>query len=193
MSLRTLERRFALLRASWICDRSLVSSRLCSMRTSRCRDRLFCLSADAVRVASESRSLDSWAMSVSRLRKLAEIRPAETCELPCPESPVILSLFVFHPLLFWEVCWALSRTASRYGIRFLSSQWLADSQAIFWKYVPVFLKTLPAASAEPIQFLWKTCCKVCEVLFWHIKLALNWLVRIRPGSVKNWAPHINQP
>lgn len=66
MSLRTLERRLALFRASWSWDLRRVSSRRWSWRISRWRERLFCLVADAVRVASESRRRVSCDMSVSR-------------------------------------------------------------------------------------------------------------------------------
>jgi len=66
MSLLTLESKFARFRASCICDFNRVSSRLCSSNTSRCLARLFCLVADAVREASESRSRDSCDIRASR-------------------------------------------------------------------------------------------------------------------------------
>jgi hypothetical protein len=66
MSDRTVERRFARLRASWIWDFRRESSRRWSCRISRCRERLFCFRAEAVRVASESRRRESWDMRVSR-------------------------------------------------------------------------------------------------------------------------------
>jgi hypothetical protein len=66
MSLLTFDNRFARFRASCICDFNRLSSRRCSWRTSLCRERLFCLRAEAVRVASESSKRDSCAISVSR-------------------------------------------------------------------------------------------------------------------------------
>lgn len=70
MSSRTLERRFARLRASERFDFSRVRSLLCDASFSRSRDRLFCLSAEEVRVASESRRRVSWVMTLSRCRIL---------------------------------------------------------------------------------------------------------------------------
>jgi len=60
MSERTLERRFALLRASFRVDLRRASSRRWSESTSRCLARLFCFTADEPCVDSESRSRDSW-------------------------------------------------------------------------------------------------------------------------------------
>lgn len=68
MSSRTLESRFARLRASERFDFSRVRSFLCDASFSRSRDRLFCLSAEEVRVASESRRRVSWLMTFSRCR-----------------------------------------------------------------------------------------------------------------------------
>ena len=69
MSDCTLESRFARLRASWMVPRIRESSFLCSARISRWRERLFCFSAEEVRVASESRRRASWAVRVSRCEK----------------------------------------------------------------------------------------------------------------------------
>lgn len=66
MSDRTFERRFARFRASWIWDFRRASSRRCSWRISRWRERLFCFRAEAVRVASESRRRESCDMRDSR-------------------------------------------------------------------------------------------------------------------------------
>lgn len=59
MSERTLERRFARLRASAMLARNRESSRRWSARISRWRERLFCLRAEEVRVDSESRRRES--------------------------------------------------------------------------------------------------------------------------------------
>ena len=66
MSERTLESRFARLRASAMDARRRESSRRWSARTSRWRVRLFCLMAEEVKVASESRRRESWEMRESR-------------------------------------------------------------------------------------------------------------------------------
>lgn len=66
MSERTLVRRLARSRACWRVDRSRARSRLWPESFSRRRERLFCFSADEVRVASESRRRASWSMTVSR-------------------------------------------------------------------------------------------------------------------------------
>ena len=63
MSERTFESRLARLRASRIWDFRRESSRRCSWRISRCRERLFCFRAEAV--ASESRRRESCDMRVS--------------------------------------------------------------------------------------------------------------------------------
>lgn len=68
MSERTLERRFARSRDSAMAEVRRFSSRRWSVRISRWRVRLFCLRAEEVRVASESRRRDSWAIRVSLYR-----------------------------------------------------------------------------------------------------------------------------
>src|ERR1700722_18251823 len=66
MSERTLESRCWRSRASDIEERNRRSSTRCSERSSRWRERLFCLSVEEVRADSESRRRESWAMSDSR-------------------------------------------------------------------------------------------------------------------------------
>lgn len=66
MSDRTFERRFARSRDSAIADVRRDNSRLWSVRISRWRARLFCLRAEEVSVASESRRRASWATKDSR-------------------------------------------------------------------------------------------------------------------------------
>lgn len=66
MSERTFVRRLARWRADWRVDFREPNSRRSFCRTSRCRERLFCLRAEAVRVLSESRRRVSWFMRVSR-------------------------------------------------------------------------------------------------------------------------------
>jgi hypothetical protein len=71
MSDRTLERRFALLRASLRVDLRRASSRRWSESTSRCLARLFCFTADEPCVDSESRSRDSWPTSPSLCSRIS--------------------------------------------------------------------------------------------------------------------------
>ena len=66
MSSRTLDRRFARLRASDRLDLRRMRSFLCEASFSRSRDRLFCFRAEEVRVASESRRRLSWEITFSR-------------------------------------------------------------------------------------------------------------------------------
>ena len=73
MSERTFESKLARLRASLMLDRRREKSRRWSARISRWRERLFCLRAEEVRVASESRRRDSWEVRVSRWRLLGVI------------------------------------------------------------------------------------------------------------------------
>jgi hypothetical protein len=86
MSLRTFDKRFALFRASCMFDRNLESSRRCSWRISRWRERLFCFSAEDVSVDSESRSLDSCDMRVSRYGLLIIVKAQD--ELLCTFSSI---------------------------------------------------------------------------------------------------------
>jgi len=73
MSCRTFDRRFARLRASVIVAFILCSSFLCSIKTSLCLDRLFCLRAEDVNADSESRRLESWLMRDSLLSRRVRI------------------------------------------------------------------------------------------------------------------------
>lgn len=66
MSERTLESKLARSRDSAMADVNRWSSRRWSWRTSRWRERLFCLRAEDVRVASESSKRESWEMRASR-------------------------------------------------------------------------------------------------------------------------------
>lgn len=82
MSERTFDRRFARSRASEMLDERRFSSRRCSDSTSRWRARLFCLSAEEVRVASESRRRVSWPINDSRCEML-------DMQYPSLSSPVV--------------------------------------------------------------------------------------------------------
>ena len=66
MSERTLLRRCCRSRASATAAFRRFSSDRCSVRTSRCRDKLFCFREDVLNAASESRSRDSCDMRASR-------------------------------------------------------------------------------------------------------------------------------
>lgn len=80
MSERTFESRFARSRASEMLDERRFSSRRCSASTSRWRARLFCLRAEEVRVASESRRRVSWPIKASRFWTLDVYARSDSCD-----------------------------------------------------------------------------------------------------------------
>lgn len=73
MSSRTLESKFARFLASCSADRNRPRSRLCSASFSRRSERLFCLRAEDVRLASESKRRASWLTTLSLLNRSQKV------------------------------------------------------------------------------------------------------------------------
>lgn len=156
ISLLTFGRRFARLRESWSCDLSRVSSRRCSWRTSRCRERLFCFVAEAVRVASESRRRESCAIRESRWMGLGFVLLNRQVDIPSLRCPAVSIPSASHLLMASEVCLGQMRTASRYGTAFLSWSSVSPSGPSMHAlrgYIPVSLMIAPVAEAEPSRSL----------------------------------------
>lgn len=89
MSSRTLPRRLDRSRASLRLDRRRARSRRWLARVSRRSDRLFCLTAEDVRAASESNSRASWVIVESRCSGLARrhCRFITQARAPFPVAP----------------------------------------------------------------------------------------------------------
>lgn len=136
MSSRTLPRRFERSRASFRLERRRVRSRRWFDRFSRRRERLFCLTAEEVRAASESSRRASWVMVDSRWGRMVSTDgrhsrwAAGNSYGPSPGDPQSW-IRCRAPLVKVSAGYSMRlRTANRYGRGFGSGHLLAPEYSL---------------------------------------------------------------
>jgi hypothetical protein len=152
MSERTFASKCCRSRASEMEDLRRRSSWRCSVRTSRWRERLFCLREEVLRADSESRSRESWDISPSRcvVRTSAHFHQASWVSAP---SLTVLG-FLLHSFVPRRMVsvggWRSRRIANKYGRGIPSSK--SVSSQIVRREVPGKVTWLSS-----VLSCWRSC------------------------------------